>query len=158
MNGTHKALSISPTTQGIRRPGRWNRTGAEERHANMDITKCGSQPSSKGPAEWFTGSVRIDSPFQRSSPARVSGAIVTFEPAARTAWHRHPLGQTLIVTSGFGWVQREGGPIEEIRPGDVVWFPPGEKHWHGATLTTAMTHIAIQEALNGNAVEWLEKV
>src|SRR3989441_10395164 len=158
MNGTHKALSISPTTQGIRRPVRWNRTGTEERHANMDITKCGSQPSSKGPAEWFTGSVRIDSPFQRSSPARVSGAIVTFEPAARTAWHTHPLGQTLIVTSGLGLVQSWGGPIGKICPGDVVWCPPGEKHWHGATATTAMTHIAVVEQLDGKAVDWMEKV
>ena len=124
----------------------------------MQITRGGSQPSGKGPAEYFTGSVRVDPLFRAPDPARVSGSSVTFEPGARTAWHRHPLGQTLIVTSGFGWVQREGGPIEEIRPGDVVWFPPGEKHWHGATPTTAMTHIAIQEALNGNAVEWLEKV
>ena len=124
----------------------------------MQITRGGSQPSGKGPAEYFTGSVRVDPLFRAPDPARVSGSSVTFEPGARTAWHRHPLGQTLIVTSGFGWVQREGGPIEEIRPGDVVWFPPGEKHWHGGTPTTAMTHIAIQEALNGNAVEWLEKV
>src|SRR5437870_1038233 len=147
MNGTHKAFSISPATQGIRRAVRWNRMGTEERHANMDITKSGSQLSGKGPAEWFTGSVRIDSPFQRSSPARVSGAIVTFEPAARTAWHTHPLGQTLIVTAGGGRVQRDGGPVEEIRPGDAVWVAPGEKHWHGASPTTAMTHIAIAEAL-----------
>src|SRR5947209_13587687 len=128
------------------------RAGTEERHANMDITRSGSQPSGKGPAEWFTGSVRIDYAFQTSSPARVSGAIVTFEPAARTAWHTHPLGQTLIVTSGLGRVQRAGGDIEEIRPGDVVWIEPGEKHWHGASPNAAMTHIAIQEQLDGKAV------
>jgi quercetin dioxygenase-like cupin family protein len=124
----------------------------------MKITKSGSQPSAKGPAEWFTGSVRIDSPFQGTAPARVGGAMVTFEPGARTAWHTHPLGQTLIVTAGCGRAQREGGPIEEIRPGDVVWFEPHEKHWHGASPTTAMTHIAIAEALDGTAVQWLEKV
>jgi quercetin dioxygenase-like cupin family protein len=124
----------------------------------MQITKAGSQPSGKGPAEWFTGMVRIDPLFTAPPPARVAGAAVTFEPGARTAWHTHPLGQTLIVTSGGGWVQREGGPVEEIRPGDVVWFPPGEKHWHGATATTAMTHIAIQEALDGKAVKWMEHV
>ncbi len=124
----------------------------------MEIKRSGSQPSGKGPAEYFTGSVRVDPLFQAPDPARVSGAHVTFEPGARTAWHSHPLGQTLIVTSGLGWVQRWGGPIEEIGPGDVVWFPPGEKHWHGATATTAMTHIAIQEALNGSPVDWMEKV
>ncbi len=115
----------------------------------MQITRGGSQPSRKGPAEYFTGAVRVDPLFQAPDPARVTGGSVTFEPGARTAWHTHPLGQTLIVTAGFGWVQREGGPIEEVRPGDVVWFPPGLRHWHGATPTTAMTHIAIQEALNG---------
>jgi quercetin dioxygenase-like cupin family protein len=124
----------------------------------MDITRSGSQPSGKGPAEWFTGTVRIDPLFQVKAPALVSGASVTFEPGARTAWHTHPLGQHLIVTAGCGWVQRAGGPIEQIRPGDVVWFPPGEKHWHGATATTAMTHIAIQEQRDGKTVEWLEKV
>src|SRR5580693_323801 len=124
----------------------------------MDINRYGSRPSGKGPAEYFTGSVRVDSPFQGSAPARVAGAIVTFEPGARTAWHTHPLGQTLIVTSGGGRAQRAGGPIEEIRPGDVVWFEPGEKHWHGASPTTGMTHIAIQEALNGKVVDWMEKV
>ena len=124
----------------------------------MEIKRIGSQPSGKGPAEYFTGSVRIDPLFQPPEPARARGASVTFEPGARTAWHTHPLGQTLIVTAGCGWVQREGGPIEEIRPGDVVWFTPGEKHWHGATPSTAMTHIAIQEALNGKVVDWLEKV
>jgi quercetin dioxygenase-like cupin family protein len=125
---------------------------------NMEIKRSGSQPSSKGPADWFTGTVRIDSPFKGNDPARVAGAIVTFEPGARTAWHTHPLGQTLIVTAGCGRAQREGGLIEEIRPGDVIWFPPGEKHWHGAAPTTAMTHIAIQEQLDGKAVDWLEKV
>jgi quercetin dioxygenase-like cupin family protein len=124
----------------------------------MDIKRNGSQPSIKGPAEWFTGAVRIDPLFEAPEPARVRGASVTFEPGARTAWHTHPLGQHLIVTAGCGLAQRWGGPIEEIRPGDVIWFPPGEKHWHGATATTAMTHIAIQEALDGKAVDWLEHV
>jgi quercetin dioxygenase-like cupin family protein len=124
----------------------------------MEIKRSGSQPSAKGPDEYFTGSVRLDSPFQGRAPARVGGAIVTFEPGARTAWHTHPLGQTLIVTSGCGWVQSEGGPKMEIRPGDMVWCPPNEKHWHGATPTTAMTHIAIVEQLDGKAVEWMEKV
>ena len=125
---------------------------------SMDIKRVGTQPSSKGPADWFTGTVRIDPLFQAHAPARAGGASVTFEPGARTAWHTHPLGQTLIVTAGCGLAQRWGGPIEEIRPGDVVWFPPGEKHWHGAAPTTAMTHIAIQEELDGKAVDWLEKV
>ncbi|MGI8431772.1 MAG: (R)-mandelonitrile lyase [Chthoniobacterales bacterium] len=124
----------------------------------MEITRCGTQPSTKGSTDWFTGKVRIDPLFEASEPARVRGASVTFEPGARTAWHTHPLGQTLIVTAGCGLAQREGGPIEGIRPGDVVWFSPQEKHWHGATPTTAMSHLAIQEALNGKAVEWLEKV
>src|SRR5580658_2637780 len=124
----------------------------------MDIKKVGSQPSSKGPDDYFTGTVRIDSPFKASGPARVGGAIVTFEPCARTAWHTHPLGQTLIVTAGCGRVQRCGGPVEEIRPGDVVWIPPSEKHWHGAAPTTAMTHIAIQEQLEGKAADWMEHV
>ncbi len=124
----------------------------------MQITRSGAQPSGKGPTEYFTGPVRIDPLFSAPDPARVAGASVTFEPGARTAWHTHPLGQTLIVTSGLGWVQREGGPVEEVRPGDVVWFPPGEKHWHGATATTAMTHIAIQERLDGKAVDWMEHV
>src|SRR3954451_24302494 len=125
---------------------------------HMEIKRVGSQASTKGPAEWFTGTVRIDSMFDRTDPARVGGGVVTFEPGARTAWHTHPLGQTLIVTSGCGWVQQEGGPVEEIRPGDVVWFPPGVKHWHGATATTAMTHINIQEKLDGDAVDWMENV
>ena len=124
----------------------------------MEIRRNGSQPSGKGPAEWFTGTVRIDPLFQAPDPARVQCAQVTFEPGARTAWHKHPLGQTLVVTSGYGYVQRSSGPIEEIRPGDVVWIPPGEKHWHGATPTSAMTHIAIQEQLDGKAAEWMEKV
>jgi quercetin dioxygenase-like cupin family protein len=124
----------------------------------MEIRHPGATPSAKGPADWFTGTVRIDPLFDRPDPARVSGALVTFEPGARTAWHTHPLGQTLIITAGFGWAQREGAPIEELRPGDVVWFPPGEKHWHGASPATAMSHIAIQEKLNGSPVTWLEKV
>ena len=124
----------------------------------MEITRNGTQPSMKGPAEWFTGDVRIDSPFQRSEPSRLTGAIVTFEPGARTAWHTHPLGQTLIVTSGTGWTQCAGEPRIEIHAGDVIWCPPGHKHWHGATATTAMTHIAIQEALDGKNVTWMEKV
>jgi quercetin dioxygenase-like cupin family protein len=124
----------------------------------MEIKRNGSQASIKGPGDWFTGAVRIDPLFQRESPGRAAGASVTFEPGARTAWHTHPLGQTLIVTAGCGWAQREGGPVEEIRPGDVVWFPPGEKHWHGATPGNAMTHLAIQEALDGTVVQWLEKV
>jgi quercetin dioxygenase-like cupin family protein len=124
----------------------------------VDIKRIGSQPSGKGPDDWFTGTVRIDPLFQPPASARASGASVTFEPGARTAWHTHPLGQTLIVTAGCGRVQREGRPIEEIRPGDVVSFAPGEKHWHGATPTTAMTHIAIAEALDGKVVDWMEKV
>ncbi len=124
----------------------------------MQITKAGSQPSRKGPSDWFTGAVRIDPLFQAPDPARVGGASVTFEPGARTAWHTHPLGQTLIVTTGLGWAQHEGGSVEEIGPGDVVWFPPNEKHWHGATPTTALTHIAIQEMLDGKAVDWMEQV
>src|ERR1700739_3028203 len=124
----------------------------------MDIKRVGTQASTKGPEDWFTGTVRIDPLFQANDSARGAGAAVTFEPGARTAWHTHPLGQTLIVTFGRGWVQRAGGPVEEIRPGDVVWFAPGEKHWHGATSTPAMTHIASQEALDGKVVDWLEKV
>jgi 4-carboxymuconolactone decarboxylase len=124
----------------------------------MDVKRNGSQPSGKGPDEYFTGNVRLDPLFEAPDPARARGASVTFEPGARSAWHTHPLGQTLIVTSGCGWVQSEGGPKVDIRPGDVVWCPPNEKHWHGATPTTAMTHIAIQEALDGKVVEWMEKV
>jgi quercetin dioxygenase-like cupin family protein len=128
------------------------------RKNSMDIKRAGSQPSGKGPAEYFTGTVRIDPLFQAPTPARAAGAAVTFEPGARTAWHTHPLGQTLIVISGSGRAQRLGGAIEDIRPGDVVWFPPGEKHWHGASPTTAMTHIAVQEALDGKTVDWMEQV
>jgi len=125
---------------------------------DIEITRNGSLPSNKGPAGWFSPSTRTDPLFAAKETARAAAAIVTFEPGARTAWHTHPLGQTLIVSSGLGWVQREGGPIQEIRPGDVVWFPPGLRHWHGATPTTAMAHIAIQELLNGKVVDWMEKV
>src|SRR4051812_33657461 len=128
------------------------------KETKMQITRVGSQASSKGPADWFTGTVRIDPLFDAKAPARTSGASVTFEPGARTAWHTHPLGQTLVVIGGAGRVQRDGGRIEEIHPGDVVSFAPNEKHWHGAAPTTAMTHIAIQEQLNGKAVEWMENV
>ncbi len=124
----------------------------------MDITRSGSRPSAKASADWFTGTVRLDPLFPPTPPARTAAASVTFEPGARTAWHTHPLGQTLIVTAGCGRVQRDGGPVEEIRPGDVVWFPPGEKHWHGATATTAMSHIAVQEKLDGSPVAWMEQV
>src|SRR5216110_3578342 len=136
-----------------------NTTSAIQRkELNMEIKRVGTQASTKGPGDWFTGTVRIDPLFQANAPARAAGASVTFEPGARTAWHTHPFGQTLIVTSGCGRVQRWGGAIEEIQPGDVVWFPPGEKHWHGAAPKTAMTHIAIQEALDGKVVEWMEHV
>lgn len=124
----------------------------------MEIKRCGSQPSAKGSPDWFTGTVRMDPLFKAPAPARSAGAAVTFEPGARTHWHTHPLGQTLIVTAGLGRVQREGGPVEEIRPGDVVWFAPGERHWHGASPTTAMTHIAVHEALDGKTVDWMEPV
>ena len=124
----------------------------------MEITRIGSRPSSKGPEDWFTGSVRIDPLFQPNDARRAAAATVTFEPGARTAWHTHPLGQTLIVTSGCGWVQREGGVVEEIYPGDIVWFEPNEKHWHGATASNGMSHIAIQENWNGKVVDWMEKV
>ena len=130
----------------------------ERKGSNMEIKRVGSQPSAKGPAEWFTGTVRVDPLFQAPDPALVQGASVTFEPGARTAWHTHPLGQTLIVTAGCGRAQRWGGPIEEIRPGDVVWFSPAEKHWHGAAPTTGMTHIAIQERKDGKVVDWMEHV
>ena len=124
----------------------------------MDIRRAGTKPSMKGPADWFTGTVRIDALFDANAPARAAGAAVTFEPGARTAWHTHPLGQALVVLFGRGLVQREGGPVEEIRPGDVIQFAPGEKHWHGASPETAMQHIAIQEALDGKMVEWMEHV
>ena len=123
----------------------------------MEIKRSGSQPSAKGPADYFTGTVRIDAPFKGTGDARTGGATVTFEPGARTAWHTHPLGQTLLIVSGSGRIQREGGPIEEIRPGDIVWFPAGEKHWHGAAPDCAMSHVAIAEALDGKTVEWMEK-
>jgi quercetin dioxygenase-like cupin family protein len=124
----------------------------------LEITPAGSQPSAKGPADWFTGVVRIDPLFQPVAPARTSAASVTFEPGARTVWHTHPLGQRLVITSGLGWVQEDGGPVREVRPGDVVWIPPQVRHWHGAAPATAMTHIAIQEALDGEVVQWQEKV
>jgi quercetin dioxygenase-like cupin family protein len=124
----------------------------------MEITRIGSTPSVKGPEDWFTGAVRIDFLFGANDARRSAGATVTFEPGARTAWHTHPLGQTLIITAGCGWVQKEGGPVEEVHPGDIVWFEPDERHWHGATATNGMTHIAIQENLDGNMVEWMEKV
>ena len=124
----------------------------------MNITRVGSKPSSKGPEDWFTGSVRIDPLFDPNNSRRAAAAIVTFEPGSRTAWHTHPLGQTLFIMSGIGWVQKEGGVVEEVHPGDVVWFEANEKHWHGATATNGMTHIAIQENLNGKVVEWLEQV
>ena len=129
-----------------------------ERNIAMQIRRAGSQPSAKGPADYFTGTVRVDPMFPATAPSRVNGGHVTFEPGARSNWHTHPLGQTLVITSGLGWVQREGGPIEEVRSGDIITFPPGLKHWHGASPTTAMTHIAIQEALDGKNVDWLERV
>jgi quercetin dioxygenase-like cupin family protein len=134
------------------------RSAAQERNATMQIARSGSRPSAKGPADYFTGAVRVDPLMQVGDPSRISGAHVTFEPGARSAWHTHPLGQTLIVTSGLGWAQAEGGPIEEIRPGDVISFSPGLRHWHGAAPTTAMTHIAITESQNGKNVDWMEKV
>ena len=155
-----RAVSILTAAPGLRAAG-WNVTqqaSKERKGYEMEIKRVGSQPSVKGPADWFTGSVRIDMLFQAPDPALVQGASVTFEPGARTAWHTHPLGQTLIVTAGCGWVQRLEGPIEEIRPGDVVWVSPGEKHWHGATPTTGMTHIAIQEKKDGKVVDWMEHV
>jgi len=153
--------TTTSTLKSERAPGR-RRLSSDVRPPNhpeyMEIKRSGSRPSNKGPAEHFTGTVLIDRLFQASAPARAVGASVTFEPGARTAWHTHPLGQTLIVTDGCGLAQRWGGQIEELRPGDVICIPPGEKHWHGATATTAMTHIAIQEQLDGRAVDWMEKV
>jgi quercetin dioxygenase-like cupin family protein len=134
------------------------RASSEDQGQGVEITRNGSQPSTKGPAEYFTGPVRVDPLFAARDPSRTSGASVTFEPGARTAWHTHPAGQTLIVMAGLGWVQGWGGPVQEMRPGDVVRIPPGQKHWHGATATTAMTHIAIQEQVNGKVVNWMEKV
>jgi quercetin dioxygenase-like cupin family protein len=155
-----KLLNLSPLSPLLATASRIPSVSLPNQKHDMKITitRNGSQPSVKGPADWFTGTVRVDPLFQAPAPARVSGVSVTFEPAARTAWHTHPLGQTLIVTAGAGRVQQEGGPIEEIRAGDVVWFPPGVKHWHGASPTTAMTHIAILEQLDGKGVDWLEKV
>ena len=124
----------------------------------MRINRVGANASKPGPADWFTGAVRIDSPFGGEESSRINGSTVTFEPGARTAWHTHPLGQTILIQSGLGWVQRDGGPVEEVRPGDIVWFAAGERHWHGASPDVSMTHIAIQEALDGKAVQWLEKV
>jgi quercetin dioxygenase-like cupin family protein len=133
-------------------------SASSESSQAIKVARSGSQPSRPGPAEYFTGSVRVDPLFDANAPSRVNGASVTFEPGARTAWHTHPVGQTLIVTAGAGWVRQWDGPVQEIRAGDVVWIPPGQKHWHGATATTGMTHIAIQEHLDGKAVEWMEKV
>ena len=132
--------------------------GAYANPDDLRITRAGSQPSGRGPAEYFTGSARVDPLFPATAPSRMSGGLVTFEPGARSAWHTHPVGQVLIVTAGLGWVGREGGPVEEIRPGDVVWIPPGLKHWHGATATTGMSHIAIQEQVDGRNVDWMGKV
>jgi quercetin dioxygenase-like cupin family protein len=128
------------------------------RRETLDIKRNGSRPATKGPESYFTGAVRVEPVLQVGDPIRLNAGRVTFEPGARSAWHTHPLGQTLIITGGLGWVQTEGGPIEEVRPGDVVWFPPGEKHWHGATTTTPMTHYAVQESLNGTNVDWMERV
>jgi quercetin dioxygenase-like cupin family protein len=156
LSGAAGLAMLASVRSGFRQAAAEN--GYQGRKGTMDIKRNGSRPSGKGPEAWFTGTVRVDPIFQVGDPARLSGGQVTFEPSARTMWHTHPLGQTLIVASGLGWVQCEGGPIEEIRPGDVIWFPPGEKHWHGATATTAMTHIAITESLGGKNVEWMEKV
>jgi quercetin dioxygenase-like cupin family protein len=152
--GSGALLAALAAATGSGRATRLSTQGIGE----MQITRAGSQPSTKGSADYFTGTVRIDPVFPVREPSRVSAGSVTFEPGARTAWHTHPLGQTLIITSGLGWVQREGGPIEEVRPGDVVWFPPGLKHWHGASPTAAMTHIAVQETVTGKNVDWMEKV
>jgi 4-carboxymuconolactone decarboxylase len=160
--GWPRAMSAVPVAKSVfeaRGLSQSEATGpATQGSTTLDIVRHDSTPAQPGPAEYFTGTVRIASRFQRADPARVGGAIVSFEAGARTAWHTHPLGQTLIVTAGQGWVQREGGPVEDIRPGDVVWIPPGEKHWHGATATTAMTHVAISESLDGRSVDWLEHV
>ena len=155
-----KAMGLLTAAPGLRADG-WNVTqqaSHERKRYELEIKRVGTQPSAKGPSDWFTGAVRIDPLFQAPDPALVQGACVTFEPGARTAWHTHPLGQTLIVTAGCGWVQRWDGPIEEISPGDVVWVSPSEKHWHGATPTTGMTHIAIQEKKDGKVVDWMEHV
>src|SRR5664279_446730 len=161
MHGTASRTTSSSGAMGrkrLREDGSSARLKELKGEETMEIKRAGTQPSSKGSADYFTGTVRVDPLFTAPDPARVVGASVTFEPGARTAWHTHPLGQTLIVTAGCGRAQRWGGPIEEIRPGDVVWFPPSEKHWHGAAPTTAMTHIAIQGHLDGKTVDWLEQV
>jgi quercetin dioxygenase-like cupin family protein len=162
MTVTSLVLVSSVSTQANQapapsRPDAPAASAADAAHAVV-VQRAGSQPSARGPDTNFTGSVRVDGRFQAGDPARVGGATVTFEPGARTAWHTHPLGQTLIVTAGIGWVQHWGGPVQEIRPGDVVWIPPGVKHWHGAMPTSGMTHIAISERLNGKSVDWMEKV
>src|SRR5580700_2660467 len=163
MNHTHRFMRIPAYSRIRTRALRFLIKGSrkdcqQSKEETMEIKRSGSQPSGRGPAEYFTGTARIDPLFEAPEPARALGVSVTFEPGARTAWHTHPLGQTLIVTSGCGRAQRWGGPIEEIRPGDVVWFAAHEKHWHGAAPTTAMTHIAVQEQIEGKAVDWLEKV
>ncbi len=135
----------------------WSPATSREQ-GDLRISRAGSQPSARGPADFFTGSVRVDMLFSATAPSRMSGGNVTFEPGARSAWHTHPVGQVLVVTAGMGWVQREGGPVEEMRPGDVIWIPPGLKHWHGATATTGVTHLALTEAVNGQPVIWLEQV
>jgi quercetin dioxygenase-like cupin family protein len=153
-----KICIVTGAAAALAAGGPFAAVSAHQRKTLMDIKRNGTRPSGKGPADYFTGAVRLDPLFEAPDPARVRGAHVTFEPGARTAWHTHPLGQTLIVTSGLGWAQSEGGPVEEIRPGDVVWFAPGEKHWHGASAVNGMSHIAIQEALNGKVVDWMEQV
>jgi quercetin dioxygenase-like cupin family protein len=156
--GDFKNGTRMPTNKAAKGEGMDMNMVAAATVVSLSIARAGTQPSQKGSAEYFTGSVRIDPVFQAKESTRASGAYVTFEPGARSAWHTHPLGQTLIVTAGVGRVQIEGAPIEEIRPGDVVWIPPGQRHWHGASPTTAMTHLAVQEQLNGKVVEWMEKV
>jgi quercetin dioxygenase-like cupin family protein len=155
--GTGTALALSGGL-GFRSYGQTPTHPGQTKGVHMEIKRAGSQPSKRGPSEWFTGTVRIDPLFEVEAPSRAQGIWVTFEPGARTLWHTHPLGQHLVITGGCGWVQRWGGPVEEVRPGDVVWIPPGEKHWHGAAATTAMTHMAVYEFLNGVGAEWLEPV
>jgi quercetin dioxygenase-like cupin family protein len=155
--GTGAAFALSGSL-GARAQARLTQQTTERKEFHMDIKRAGSQPSRKGSSDWFTGTVRIDPLFEVKAPSRAQGISVTFEPGARTLWHTHPLGQNLIVTGGCGWVQRWGGPIEEIRPGDVVWIPPGEKHWHGAAPTSGMTHIAVYEFIDGAGASWMEPV
>jgi quercetin dioxygenase-like cupin family protein len=152
------AMSISLVAWAPADANPANAAADGERRSEVRVTRSGSQPSTKGPAEYFTGNVRVEGRFQAEAPARIGGATVVFEPGAHTAWHTHPLGQTLIVTAGAGLVQHWGGPVQDIRPGDVVWIPPGVKHWHGAAPTTGMTHIAVSESQDGKSVEWMEKV